>query len=110
MTSDTLKLLKCWVHKQLVEQTFYQLGLMLLDHFQEVAWMQVYDVLHDVPIMFQIWACKQVTNIAGVNSNHAVYKANHDPMCPSCNKEEETCIHSLGFYEEGRLQNKHSIS
>ena len=74
MTSDTSKLLNFWVHKQLVEQTFYQLGLMLSDHFREVAWRQVYDALHDVPRMFQIWACKKVTNIAGVNSNQAVYK------------------------------------
>ena len=54
--------------------------------------------------MFQIWVCKQVTNIAGVNSNHVVYKANHDPMCPSCNKEEETCRHVSGCDEEGRIK------
>ena len=88
MTSDTSKLLDFWVHKQLAEQTFYQLGLMSSDNFQEVALRQVYEALHEVPRMFQIWACKQVTNIAGVNSNQAVYKANHDPMCPSCNEEE----------------------
>ena len=45
-----------------------------------------------------------MTNIAGVNSNQAVYKANHDPMCPSCNEEEETCRHVLGFDEEGRVK------
>ena len=33
MTSDTSKLLKFWLHKQLSEQTFYQLGLMSLDQF-----------------------------------------------------------------------------
>ena len=68
------------VHKQLAEQTFDKLGLMSSDHFQEVAWRQMYDALHEVPRMFQVWACKQVTNIAGVNSNQAVYKENHDPM------------------------------
>ena len=66
MTSDTSNILKFWVHNQLAEQTFYQLGLNPLDHFQEVAWRQVYDALHDVPMMFQIWACKQVTNMAGL--------------------------------------------
>ena len=96
MTSDTSKLLKFWVHKQLAEQTFYQLGLISSDHFQEVARRQVYDALHEVSRMFQIWACKQVMNIAGVNSNQAVYKANHDPMCPSFNEEEETFRHVLG--------------
>ena len=104
MKSDTSKLLKFWVHKQLAEQTFYHLGLMSSDHFQEVARRQVYDALHEVPRMFQIWACKQVTNLAGVNSNQVVYKANHDPMCPSCNKEEETCRRVLGCDEEGRVK------
>ena len=52
MTSDTSKLLKFWVHKQLAEQTFYHLGLILSDHFQEVAWRQVYGALHEVPRMF----------------------------------------------------------
>ena len=37
ITSDTSNLLKFWVHKQLAEQTFYQLGLISSDHFQEVA-------------------------------------------------------------------------
>ena len=62
---------------------------MLSVHFQEVAWMQVYDALHEVPRMFQIWAWKQVTNIAGVNSNQEVYKANHDPMCPVATKKRK---------------------
>ena len=74
------------------------------DHFQEVAWGQVYDALHDVPRMFQIWACKQVTNRVGVNSNQAVNKANHEPMFPSCNEEEETCRHVLGCDEEVRVK------
>ena len=38
MTSYMSKLLKFWVHKQLAEQRLNQLGLMLSDHFQEVAW------------------------------------------------------------------------
>ena len=44
-----------------------------------------------------------MTNIAGVNLNQAVYKANHDSMSPSCNAEEETCRHVLGWDEEGRV-------
>ena len=78
MTSDTSKLLRYWVHKQLAEQTFYQLGLISSQHFHEVGWKQVYEALHEVPRMFQIWACKQVTNIAGVNSNQVVYSLDHD--------------------------------
>ena len=104
MTSDTSKLLKFLVHKQLAEQTFFQLGLMSAEHFQEVAWKQVYKALHNVPRMFQIWVCKQVANIAGVNSNQAVYTPNHNPMCPSCNEEEETCRHVLCCDEDGRVK------
>ena len=48
--------------------------------------------------------CKQVTNIAGVNSNQAVYTPNHNPMCPSCNEEEETCRHVLCCDEDRRVK------
>ena len=69
-----------------------------------MAWKQVYEALHDVPQMFQIWACKQVTNISGDNSNQAVYRPNHNPMCPSCNEEDETCRHVLCCDEDGRVK------
>ena len=61
----------------------------------------MYDALHEVPRVFQIWACKQVTNIAGVNYNQAVYMANYDPMCPSCNEEEEICRNAGQLDEDG---------
>ena len=64
----------------------------------------MYEALHEVPRMFQILACKQVTIIAGVNSNQAVYTPDHDPMCPSCNDVEETCGHVLCCDEEGRIK------
>ena len=96
--------LRFWVHKQLAEDVFYQLGLMSLEYFQEVAWRQVYGALHEVPRMFQVWACKQVTNIAGMNANQAKYKKDHDPICPSCSTEVETCCHVLFCEESGGVQ------
>ena len=48
-----------------------------------MAWRQIYDALHDVPRMFQLWACKQVMDVAGTNYNLAKRnKEVHDPMLP----------------------------
>ena len=60
MTSDTGESIRFWVHKILAAQTMFQLGILSADAFQEVAWRQVYDTLHSVPRLFQLWACKQV--------------------------------------------------
>jgi hypothetical protein len=66
-----------------------------------VAWKQIYGALHDVPRIFQIWAAKQVTEIAGVNANQAIRNLGKgiDPRCPSCSAGEdspyETCSHVL---------------
>ena len=49
-------------------------------------------------------ACKQVTNIAGVNANQARYNKEHDPASPSCGVEDETCRHVLYCREEGRIK------
>jgi hypothetical protein len=109
MTSDTSKALRFWVHKQLAEQTLCSLGLLTPTQFGEVAWKQIYDALHEVPRMFQIWAAKQVTEIAGVNANQAARNPGKDmdPRCPSCSAGEdsprETCSHVLYCEEEGRV-------
>ena len=104
LTSDASKPLRLWVHKQMAEDTFYHLGLMTPHQFQEVAWRQVHDALCEVPRMFQVFACKQVTNIAGVHVNQAKYMRDQDKMCPSCGQEEETCQHVLCCEEEGRVK------
>ena len=54
--------------------------------------------------MFQIWASKQVMNIAGVNKNLAKYKSRHSKKCPSCNRAIETCDDILICPEEGRAK------
>ena len=72
--------------------------------FQEIAWRQVHNALSEVPRMFQVFACKQVTNIAGVYVNQAKYMKDQDKMCPSCGQEAETCQHVLCCEEEGRVK------
>ena len=48
--------------------------------FREVAWRQVYDTLHSVPRLFQLWACKQVTVVAGTNVNLNVIDEEYGPQ------------------------------
>ena len=64
----------------------------------------VHPALHEMPWMFQIWACKQVMGVAGTNLYQSKYRPNHDPMCPSCTRSVESCAHVLECPEEGRVE------
>ena len=107
LTPDTSVELRFWVHKILAKEVFVGLNLMDTDTFDEVAWRQVFDAMHSFPRLFQIWACKQATNIAATNKReHAIKKRkgiDHDPRCPSCNTAIETCSHVLHCREAGRV-------
>ena len=103
MTSDTSEEIRFWAHLKLAEETFCKLDLMYAQAFREVAWRQVYDTLHSVPRLFQLWACKQVTGVAGTNVNLNVIDEEHDPHCPSCGRAMETCSHVLHCEEAGRV-------
>ncbi len=103
LSSDASDLLRFWVHKQLAEKTFHHLSILSPQQLQEVAWKQVHDALCEAPRMFQIFACKQVNDIAGVNVNLARYTPHQDKACPSCGQEAETCHHVLLCKEEGRV-------
>ena len=100
LTSCMHKTLQFWIHKQIEMDTFFQLGLISAQNFQEIAWRQVHDALLETPRMFQVWVCKQVTNIAGVNGNQVRYKKEQDLVCPSCDVEDKTCSHVLFCREE----------
>ena len=71
--------------------------------FQEVVWWPVYDALHGVPCLFQLWACKQVMDVAGTNLTQLHYVDGHDPRCPSCCEVVETCGHVLRCNKAGRV-------
>ena len=104
MTSDTSKEVRFWAHRTLAEETYSKLGLMSVSSFREVAWRQVNDTLHAVPRLFQLWACKQVTDVAGTNMNQARYTEGHDLRCPSCDSALETCAHLLHCKEAGCVE------
>ena len=87
--------LRLWVQKQIAKSVFDKLRLMSPEQFHEVAWRQVHDAALKTPRMFQIWDCKQVTNIAGVNWNLAKYTKDQSSKCPSYDVEEKTCHQEL---------------
>lgn len=77
------------------------LHLMSKQQFREVAHKEIYAAMHNVPIMFQSWAVKQVTDVAGIKANQAKHKKDHGPMWPSCGVELETCRYILHCSKEG---------
>jgi hypothetical protein len=52
--------------------------------------------------MFQIWARKQVMDIAPANGNRP-WERTLCPLCPSCAQVHETCSHVLFCNNEGRV-------
>ena len=104
LTMDMAGEIRFWEQKQISETVFDKLRLMLPEQFHEVAWRHVHGAVLETPRMFQIWACKQVTNIAGVNRNLSKYMKDQCPKCPSCDVEEETCHHMACCKREGRVK------
>ena len=83
---------------------FDSLQLMSKQQFREVAWKKIDAAMHDVPMMFQSWAVKHVTDVAGTNLNQAKHKEDHDPMWYSYGVELETCRHIITCNKEGRTK------
>ena len=104
MTSDTGNQIRFQAHYRLARDVFCDNRILDPQQFEEVDWWHVHNTLHEVPRMFQIWACKQVMDIAGTNYNQWIYNKEKNPMCPSCNRVEETCEHVLKCREAGRVE------
>jgi hypothetical protein len=67
MTLDTSDTTQFWVHRRLAREAMVDGKILLGRQFDGIAWDAVYDRLRRVPPMFQLWACKQVWDIAGTN-------------------------------------------
>ena len=63
-TGDSLQF---WVRQHLSKELLFKIVILTLLGFKEVSWSLVYDTLHEVPRLFQLWVCKQVMNRAGKN-------------------------------------------
>ena len=59
--------------------------------------------LHGTPKMFQLWACKQVWDIAATNYLRSKWDRTVKKWCPSCQRRKETAAHVLLCNEAGRV-------
>ena len=103
------KVARFHVHRHIAKEMYAKHRILDKSKFEEVEWRLVWSALKEAPRMFQVWASKQVMNIAGVNRNLAKYKKRHSTKkCPSCNRAVETCDHVLICPKEGRVKNLHN--
>mmetsp|Transcript_22570 Transcript_22570/g.32245 ORF Transcript_22570/g.32245 Transcript_22570/m.32245 type:complete len:312 (-) Transcript_22570:282-1217(-) len=104
MTSDTGDRVRFHGHRALAREIFAKRQILLPSAFEQVDWINVNKALHDVPRLFQLWACKQVHDIAGTNLRLHKCDRNHSPLCPSCLDAQESCAHVLMCEEEDRVK------
>ena len=102
MTSDTGGQIRFAAHRVIAKKVYHALGVLHDHQFEEVDWPHVYDALHGVPRLFQIWACKQVMDIAP--TNNFLKWDGRDPWCPCCLDCRETTAHILDCEESGRVE------
>ena len=69
VTSNKGERVRFWVQQQLARVRFHDAKFLIAHQFDLVDWDMVYMALCWVPRMFQIWACKQVMDIAPANGN-----------------------------------------
>jgi hypothetical protein len=106
MTSDTGAHIRYAAGRQVARSFFHQSSRMFTDAFDEVDWPQVHRTLHEeVPRLFQVWACKQVMNIAATNKNlRRRHRDGQCDKCPCCTIHVETAEHVLLCPEVGRVE------
>ena len=92
MTSDTGERVRFHGHRKLAREIFAKRQILLPSAFAQVDWnwINVNKALHEVPRLFQLWACKQVHDIAGTNWRLHKCDQNHSPLCPSFLDARET--------------------
>jgi hypothetical protein len=107
MTSDTSDKIRFWAHRRLAREAMVDSKILLGRQFDGIAWEAVYDALHSVPQMFQLWACKQVWDIAGTNYLRSKWDKSVKGWCPSCRRSRETAAHVVMCSEAGRVDTLH---
>jgi hypothetical protein len=79
---------------------------MFTDAFDEVDWPQVHRTLNEEVLrLFQVWASKQVMNLAAINKNLLWRHRNGwSNKCPCCTIHVEMAEHVILCPEEGRVE------
>jgi hypothetical protein len=106
ITSDNADRLRFYAHRQIARVEFHNAKILLRHQFDKIDWEIVHRALTHVPKMFQIFACKQVFDIAGTNYWLALFDKTNDtsPLCPSCFQTTETASHILQCDHSGRVE------
>jgi hypothetical protein len=107
MTSDTSEAIRFWAHRRLAREAMVDGKVLYGRQFDLIAWEAVYEALRSVPQMFQLWACKQVWDIAGTNYLRSKWDKSVKRWCPSCRRAKETAAHVVSCSEFGRVDTLH---
>ena len=92
-----------WLQRKLARDALSDMKILRRAQFDEIDWKYVHGALESVPRMFQIWACKQVLDIANTNGTVHRWDKSVDPLCPSCGQVVESTEHILLCSEAGRV-------
>ncbi len=105
MTLDTRAHIRYAAGHQVTWSFFHQSSRMFSDAFDKADWPHVHRTLHEeVSRLFQVWACKQVMNIAATNKNLSRrHRDGRSDKCPCCTIHVETAEHVLLCPEAGRV-------
>jgi hypothetical protein len=106
MTSNMGAHIRYTAGRQIARSFFHQTRRMFTNAFDKVDWPHVHWTLNkEVPRLFQVWACKQVLNIAATNKNLSWrHRAGRSDKCPCCMIHVETAEHILLCLEAGRVE------
>ncbi len=101
MTSDTGGSIRYWAHHQLARNYYQTENILSHKQFDAIDWSSVYNTLHSLPRLFQLWASTHVLKIAGT-MKYLSHQDGRSPLCPSCQECTETCKCIARCQEEGR--------
>ncbi len=104
VTSDAGEAVQIWAHRRLAHKAFVDGKILTGAQFDVVVWEVVYDALHWAPHMFQLWACKQVWDIAGIKYLRCKWDETVKKWCLSCRRAKEMAEHVLLFQEAKRVK------
>jgi hypothetical protein len=107
MTSDTGAHIRYAAGRQVAQSIFHQTSRMFTDVFDKVDWPHEHRTLHDeVSRLLQVWACKQVMNIAATNKNLSRRHCDGQcDKCPCCTIHVET-----GSWSDGGIPALHDCT
>jgi hypothetical protein len=106
MTLDMGAHIRYAARRQVTWSFFHKTRRMSTDAFDKVYWPHVHRTLHEeVSQLFQVWACKQVMNIAATNKNLSWrHRDGRSDKCPCCRIHVETTEHVLLCPEVTRVE------